>query len=108
MALKLKAKGMKQKTIAELLRIENAAVSQYLSGKRGNKIQLADKILAEVGVAAEAIGDDKSLIRETQRLLRLVRESGELCRIHRQLYGVPTECTPEFVDCFAVGGHNCT
>ena len=37
LARKLKKNGMKQKEIAKLLGVTNAAVSQYLSGKRAVK-----------------------------------------------------------------------
>lgn len=37
LARKLKKKGLKQKEIAKVLGVTNAAVSQYLSGKRAVK-----------------------------------------------------------------------
>tara|TARA_Y100000310_G_C20025097_1_gene509219 strand:+ start:114 stop:527 length:414 start_codon:yes stop_codon:yes gene_type:complete len=100
LAVSMKYKGMKQKKIAELLSIKDATVSQYLSDKRGNKIQFEENILKEVDVSASLIKDKISFLREMQRLLRVIKDTREICRIHKQLSDIPEECTPELIDCF--------
>ncbi len=99
LAAHMKAKGLKQKQIAKLLQIEDAAVSQYLSNKRGDKIKLEKNILEEVKKSADLITDEISMLREMQRLLRVIRMTGALCKVHKQLSSAPLECGPEFVGC---------
>ena len=65
--------GLKQKEIAKKLCISHAAVSQYLSGKRG-KIKITDKELKkEINKSAERIikQGDEILVSETCRLCKL-------------------------------------
>ena len=98
-AVQMKAKGLKQKKIAELLQIEEAAVSQYLNNKRGEKINFEKAVIKEIAKSTLRITDSISLLRETQRLLNLIRSSGTLCKIHKKMSNVPMWCGPEFVDC---------
>ncbi len=94
-AVAMKKNGLKQTKIAELLHIETATVSQYINKKRGNKIILDPLIKAEIKKSIPKITDKVSFIQETQRLLRLARQSGALCQIHRQLEDLPDHCTAE-------------
>ena len=100
LAMYMKLSGMKQNKIAGLLHIKNATVSQYISKKRGNKMEFSEEILKEIGKSAKIIKDDFSLLREIQRLLRRIKETREICRIHKELSNVPGTCTPELIDCF--------
>ena len=99
-AISMILQGLKQNKIAELLHVESATVSQYINEKRGNKIELDDNIKKEITISASRIRDSLSLVGETQRLLRLIRSSGNLCRIHKQLSDVPRECEPKLINCF--------
>ena len=99
LALCLKEKGMKQKDIAQLLGIDTAAVSQYLSAKRGSKITFEGKVMEEIQASAGAIKDHYSYLRETQRLLRVIRETNTLCQIHKQFSPVPGNCEPKEIGC---------
>ena len=99
LALNLDKAGMKQKDIAAILGINTAAISQYRSAKRGGKIKFNENILAEIGTSASRIGDRFSYIKETQRLLRVIREQGVLCTIHKQLANIPAHCEPKSVGC---------
>src|SRR3989344_7011884 len=100
LAIAMKNNGLKQKQIAVLLDIEDAAVSQYINDKRGNKINLSHEIQKEISKSALLIKDRLTLVREMQRLLRLIQQTGEICRIHKSLSRVPSECSPEAVLCF--------
>lgn len=100
LAIAMKQRGMKQREIADLFSIEEAAVSQYLSRKRGNRISFDKPILKEISTSASRIVDRLSYIREMQRLVRLIKESGWMCRIHKQLSTLPSGCNPESVGCF--------
>jgi len=65
--------GLNQKETAEKLGITPAAVSQYLSGKRG-KMNIIDKnIVKEISITAERIiqQGDEVVVTETCRLCKL-------------------------------------
>ncbi|MBI4159064.1 hypothetical protein HY500_02280 [Candidatus Woesearchaeota archaeon] len=99
-AVEMKKNGLKQKQIASLLCIEDAAVSQYLNDKRGNKIKLSKDTLNEVSKSTIGIRDKASFLRETQRILRFIGDTGEICKIHKQVSDVPEDCTPVLAQCF--------
>lgn len=65
-----------------LLGISKAAVSQYLSNKRANKITLSKEVKQEVKKSAEIIiKDNKKSIHEIQRILNLMKQKGCCCEI---------------------------
>jgi predicted transcriptional regulator len=66
--------GLNQSETAEKLNITPAAVSQYLSGKRGNKNISNIEIDKEFSRSAERIieSDDDILVSETCKLCRLL------------------------------------
>jgi predicted transcriptional regulator len=100
LAVCMKGDGLKQNEIAKLLQTEKATISHYINNKRGNKVQFDDYVLDEISKSASKIEGKLSLLKETQRLLRFVRSSGQLCKIHKQLSDIPGECSPEVVNCF--------
>ncbi|MBI4016080.1 MAG: hypothetical protein HY363_00125 [Candidatus Aenigmarchaeota archaeon] len=102
-AICLKDKGLMQKQIAELLDVEGATVSQYVNEKRANKIKFENNVLEKIKESTERITDKLSLLRETQHLLKFIRQSNALCTIHRQLSHLPETCTPSSIGC-NVGG----
>ncbi|HLD06400.1 MAG TPA: hypothetical protein VJC16_02605 [Candidatus Nanoarchaeia archaeon] len=99
LAVFMKETGMQQKQIASLLGIQEAAVSQYLSNKRGHSFDFKEDMLIEIRKSAAAITDGLSLIRETNRLLQLLRTSKVLCDIHRLYSQVPDACQPKETGC---------
>ena|SRR3989338_306515 len=96
----LKELGLSQKEIAGLLHVTEAAVSQYLSSKRANRVIFDSKILAEIRRAAKKIAKgEQPFLRESQRITQLALSRGITCNAHIK-YG----CAPEGCDvCFA--GH---
>ena len=68
--------------------------------KRGNKVEFSEIVLNEISKAASRIKDELTLLGETQRLLRFVRGSGDLCRIHKDISNIPDNCEPEKINCF--------
>jgi uncharacterized protein len=101
MALSMKERGMKQMHIAKILAIKDAAVSQYISEKRGNQLQFDKKIIDEIKKATEHMQDEKEMVKETQRILSLIRENATLCAIHKKYCIVPKECNPKEMNCIA-------
>lgn len=98
-ALHLKQRGLKQKDIADILMINTATISQYSSTKRGHKISFNEFILKEIKKSADAIQDQISYIRETQRILKVIRFSGAICEIHKQVSLVPNGCEQPVTGC---------
>ncbi len=99
----LKEHGMKQKDIAEIMGINSATISQYRSQKRGQKIQFSSDFIDEMKVSAHKIKDRYTYIYESQRLLKVLRNTRMLCQIHRQFSDVPGVCDPAKVGCTARG-----
>ncbi len=95
----MKQQGMKQKDIAALLGVNTAAISQYTSNKRGHKVEFDEAILQEIQKSAQLIEDKISYFRETQRLLRYLRQTNVLCQIHKQFTGIPAGCEPQIIGC---------
>jgi len=92
MALAMKALGKKQKDIAKVLCVRESTISHYLNNKRATEIKLNDDVKKAVVESVEKINDKISLIVETQKLLKLVKESKALCEIHKVLANVPKSC----------------
>ena len=100
LALDMKINGLSQTQIATLLNIQNATVSQYISNKRGSKIEFGEIVLVEIKKSSSLIKDKISYLREMQKLLRIIKDTREICRIHKEISDIPEECTPELIDCF--------
>ncbi len=100
LAFFMKEKGVRQHKIAELLQLQEAAISQYLNNKRGNQIDFEEDIKDEIRKSADRIKNSTTLLGETQRLLKLVREKRVLCKVHKLITkGVPSECDPGKTGC---------
>jgi len=99
-AVLLKEQGMKQKDAAEILGINTATISQYVSMKRGHKITFSTSVFEEIKKSTVRIKDQLSYIQETQKLLHYIKSSKALCEIHHQLADIP--CQDEF--CLPVQG----
>lgn len=69
---------LNQKQAAKKLGVTPAAISQYLSGKRGKIKILDEKILAEIKKSAGKINEkgDQKILSETCRICKIMRKSG--------------------------------
>ncbi|KAF5412152.1 MAG: transcriptional regulator [Euryarchaeota archaeon] len=76
------AKAMSQKEISEILGITQAAVSQYVSNKRGSKIELQDDVKGVIANLAADIarGETDDLMMRICEICRKIRED-EHCEI---------------------------
>ncbi|MBI2151448.1 hypothetical protein HYU21_01835 [Candidatus Woesearchaeota archaeon] len=95
----LKGLGLKQKEIAHIMGINSATISQYRSSKRGHFVNFNVDIKKEIKKSALLIKDRSTYLKETQRLLRFIRETNALCKIHKLFSEVPKECDPLFMGC---------
>jgi len=80
--------GLSQKEVAKKLGITDAAVSQYLSEKRG-RVEIKDKkILVEIKNSAERIiaGDESVMVEEMCRICSLIKSTRILSNLYKQHY----------------------
>ena len=99
LSIYMKEGGKSQKEIADILGMREAAVSQYISKKRGNQITFDKDILDEIRKSAKKIDNRLSFFREIRRILTIIKSSHMLCRLHRKFSDVPEGCCPEAVGC---------
>lgn len=92
--LLVKKHGMTFEKAGAILGISKAAVSQYLSNKRANKVKLPDEIKEEVNNSADIIlKDNRAAVKEMQRILKVMRNkkcSCEICKKYNS--GIITFC----------------
>jgi predicted transcriptional regulator len=76
LAASLVRKGRSQQEAARLLEMAPAAISQYLSGKRGYRIEFDDEIRAEIDRAADelASGNTTDVSARLCTICRSIRE----------------------------------
>lgn len=85
--------GMKQKEVASLLDVTEAAISQYFKAKRAKGITFNKKIKAKIKTAAKNIYHNKeSFTKEIQDLCALIKKENILCEIHKKHDKVPKKC----------------
>ncbi len=92
LAEELVKEGVSQKAASELLGITPAAISQYISKKRGYKIEFQDAVKAEIKKLATDViqgGVDSLSLRICEICMKL-RADGTVCRLDK--CGVGEEC----------------
>lgn len=95
LAKELAGLGLSQKEISEKLGISEAAVSQYMKGKRGGKIGFSTELNEMVREAARHIVSSASIIdvyRKTCNLCLSLRKRALMCDLHRKMDNVPEDC----------------
>lgn len=77
-----KTYGLSYEKAGAALGISKAAVSQYLSNKRANKVCLNAKTKAEIKKSADKIFENpKSAMLEIQRILKFMKNSHSSCDV---------------------------
>ena len=85
-----------QVQVAKKLDVTEPAISQYLSSKRGNEIEINDKkILQAVKEATFRINEGASLSREICKICRLIRVANAIPNVYKQKVGA----IEEFAEC---------
>ena len=86
-------KGLKQKEVAGILGVTEAAVSQYMKSKRADSVRFSEDVLEEIGRSVERIAAHKgNVVEEIVRIAKLCRERGILCKVHRNHSRVSKNC----------------
>jgi len=85
--------GVSQKEVAARLGVTQAAVSQYLSKKRGSSTDLGEDAMAAIRkLADEIIAGEFDFLSGICDICLIVRKSGVLCEIHHETEAVPENC----------------
>jgi predicted transcriptional regulator len=79
LAMTMKQQGISQKRIAVILDLTEAAVSQYLAGKRGADVSFNKEFKTEISLSAERLQKGENLQKELQYLLRKSDELRVAC-----------------------------
>jgi uncharacterized protein len=89
----LKMQGMKQKDVAQMMGLTQAAISQYMNGKRGGDIFFSDHVLKEINASCRQISSEKSDFKtELQRILRIIKKTKFICSVCNRSIAVPRNC----------------
>lgn len=110
-AMKMIERGRPQKNIAKMLGVTEAAVSQYKLPRskrsRGDQIEIPDEVQPEIDKSVDKILDtwDKveneeerskiyeNMTHEINRIIKVLRDKGIMCDIHREhCVHVPEDC----------------
>ncbi|MBS3074520.1 transcriptional regulator [Candidatus Pacearchaeota archaeon] len=76
----VKKHKMTLEMVGNALGVSKAAISQYLSKKRGGSVKLAEKIKNEIKISANSISENKTeAFHEIMRLLRICKTEGVSC-----------------------------
>lgn len=98
LSIVMKELRLDQKTIAGILGISAAAVSNYFTAKRAKTIKFNQDIKDKISVAAkEIIKDPKKVIPEIQNLLNSTEIRRVVCDIHREHCSISPECEVCFI-----------
>ncbi|MFH1225073.1 MAG: hypothetical protein V1676_04685 [Candidatus Diapherotrites archaeon] len=86
-----------RKKVAKALGITEAAVCNYMKGKRGANLPLGSEWNMEIRKIAKKManagkGGEKEFIIDTCALCTRVRKAGLLCKMHRE-HGAPKGCS---------------
>ncbi len=91
MTKELVAFGLRQKEIAKKLGITEAAVSQYVKGKRAAGTCFDAVTMLAIKKSAGKIAHDKSgFLKEIMHLSGIVKKTGAMCGMHRK-HGNPSK-----------------
>lgn len=92
--LLVKVHGLTFEDAGDILGISKAAVSQYLSNKRANKIDLPGDVKKELEKSAKIIIKDKTkVVNEIQKIIKIMRKKKCCCDVCKKYNsGVFTFC----------------
>ena len=93
LTLEMKKLGLNQKTIAKIIGVTEAAVSQYIKEKRANGVQFDEKTKEEIKKSAQLISQNgKLLFQEMQHLLNKALENKVMCNVCHTKNELPKDC----------------
>jgi hypothetical protein len=99
LARRLAELGLTQREVARKLGVTDAAVSQYLSNKRGTSFKYEGKAADALSRSAnkiKSVQDDKVVRAEIDALCELLKSEKVICEIHRKHTTVKEGCSTCF------------
>ena len=86
--------GLSQKKAAKILGITDAAISQYLSSKRGSEVKFSREEIEKIKkIAKEIINNEAEVMKKIYGLSVSLRGSKAICNIHKSHDGdVEKDC----------------
>ena len=84
--------GLSQKKAADKIGITEAAVSQYISGKRGYDVKFDKKTVNEIKRSAKRIVDGAHIITELNGICEYSMKNQVLCKVHKKHGGAARGC----------------
>ena len=95
-------KGISQKQAAKILGLTEAAISQYINGKRGSEVIFSESVVDEIRKSADKVMKDKSsrseMVAEIYRICQLTNVKHIMCDMHRKQSKGLDDCTICFDD----------
>jgi len=83
--------GMNQREVARKLGITDAAISQYLSGKRAHDVKLDPNVRRLISLSARKVIGGADVMQEIKLVCEYCTTKLVLCRLHRA-HGAPRKC----------------
>lgn len=78
----IKYHKLTQKKVAELLQITEAAVSQYISGKRASRVKFGNDVLKEIRRSAKrVVKEEVPLFIELERISKMLTVKQVVCEM---------------------------
>lgn len=93
LAVCMKEQGLEQREIAQRIGVTEPAVSQYLNQKRACFVEFNKTLQTAIHGAAERIQNQKQLLSETRKLLKLALSEQITCDVHKKVASdIPSDC----------------
>ncbi len=83
--------GMSQRQVARRLGMTDAAISQYINGKRAYDVKLEPSVKRMISNSAKRIMKSSDVIGEVNSICDFCRDKLVLCRLHKS-HGAPRKC----------------
>jgi len=83
--------GMNQREAARRLGVTDAAISQYISGKRAYDVKLNTSVRRMIGSSAKNIMGGADVMQEINSICSFCLNEFVLCRLHKA-HGAPRKC----------------
>ncbi len=94
-------KGLRQKEVADRLGVTDAAISQYMKSKRASEVRFDSAMKIEIEKSADCVMKGGNAMKEVQRIVRLCRMKGLVCKAGKKLGNSPGGCRACFDEvCF--------
>jgi len=97
LAKDLSKAGMKQRDISRVFGVSEAAISQYIHGKRGKGMELGEKAHSAIkGLAKDIMKKDMKAEKIAERICyicMLAKKEESACKVHKDKFGAPSDCS---------------